>query len=81
MYSSVAYALVKDALTHDGPGSLERIDLKSECLKFVADGLGLTDVLATEGSLIVALAAIVGYLPKTTKEAAIASYAAKDVPV
>lgn len=80
MYSSVAYALVKDALTHPGPGSLDRINLTAECLKFAADGLGLSDVLATEGSLIVALVTLVGYLPKVTKEAAIASYALKDVP-
>ena len=64
-----------DALTHDGPGQLSRIDLDTECGKIVPEGLTYTDLLATEALIPEALALIIGYDNKTREEPAIRSYA------
>jgi len=48
LYNPLAFALAKDALTHNRPGNLSRIDVVSEFQKIVADGLGLPDLLASE---------------------------------
>ena len=41
-------SLIKDALTHDGPASIERIpDWNDACSELAARGLGLQDVIAT----------------------------------
>lgn len=80
LYSSLAFALAKDALTNDGPGNLARLNLTGECLKGVADGLDLQDVLQTEEAALVALLGIIGYPQKVSAEPAIASYAQKDAP-
>lgn len=47
LYNPLTYALVVDALTHDGPGSFERVG-KAPCQDITAPGLSLDDVLATE---------------------------------
>jgi len=69
LYNPLAFALAKDALTHDGPGPLSRIDVVSECQKIVADGLGLPDLLATEGDIVIAAYEIIAY-PNQTYRAA-----------
>lgn len=38
LISSVGYALAVDALTHDGPGELSRINTTQECERFAPDG-------------------------------------------
>lgn len=75
LYNPVGYALAVDALTHDGPGQLSRIDLDSECGKIVPEGLTYTDLLATEALIPEALALIIGYDNKTREEPAIRTYA------
>lgn len=73
LYNPIAYALAVDALTHDGPGQTSRIDLEKECLKAVPDGLGITDVLATEALIPTALVKLLSYIPKIKDEPAIKS--------
>lgn len=75
LYNPVGYALVIDALTHDGPGNASRIDLKTECDKIVPDGLSAVDVLATEALIPNCLMKILEYHPKITTEPPIRSYA------
>lgn len=76
IYNALAYALAIDALTHDGPGRLDRIDIRSECAKFAADGLSLPDILATEGLIPLAGGNILAYMPKVAEEPPIKAYAA-----
>lgn len=75
LYNPVGYALVIDALTHDGPGNASRIDLNIECDKVVPDGLSFVDVLATEALIPNCLIHILEYQPKTNSEPPIRSYA------
>ncbi|KAJ5502077.1 hypothetical protein N7463_004951 [Penicillium fimorum] len=44
----LAYALFVDALVHDGPGRLERIDLTAVCGESIAPGLNVYDFLGME---------------------------------
>jgi len=71
----VTWALVQDALKHDGPGSIERIDVETECRKVVADGLGVDDVLDTVMLLVRAFVQIVMYPGKRFSEPKIMEYA------
>ncbi|QSZ34347.1 hypothetical protein DSL72_005938, partial [Monilinia vaccinii-corymbosi] len=73
MYNPVAYALVKDALLHDGPGSLDRV--RDQCMNIVAPGLGLLDVIDTEASIPESLLNTYLYLDKVFSEPEIRSYA------
>lgn len=73
LFNPVAYALVVDALTNNGPGNFERV--KGQCVNVVAPGLGLDDVIATEALIPVAFVNILLYQPKVTTEPAIMGYA------
>jgi hypothetical protein len=53
LVNPVAYALFVDAMTHDGPGQLSRIDLDTVCDQLVPPGLGLEDLLGTEAVTVV----------------------------
>lgn len=75
LYNPVGYALAVDALTHEGPGQLSRIDLDTECGRIVPDGLTYTDLLATEALIPEALVLILSYDDKTRDEPEIRSYA------
>lgn len=75
LYNPVGYALVVDALTHNGPGNASRIDLNTECDKIVPDGMSLVDVLATEALIPDCLRHILEYQPKTINEPPIKAYA------
>ncbi|GAO47542.1 alpha/beta-hydrolase [Saitoella complicata NRRL Y-17804] len=55
LYNPISFALIRDALTHDGPGDSSRIDLATLCDLVAADGLSLNDVLATEGLIPLAV--------------------------
>jgi hypothetical protein len=80
-YNPLAFALAKDALTHDGPGDLSSIDVVSECQKIVADGLGLPDLLATEGAIVIAALEIAAaYVNGSYTEPPIMGYDQKDTP-
>lgn len=67
----IGYALLVDALTHDGPGQLSRINLGATCKNLLSPGLGLTDLLATQNNLLIAGAQLLLYSPKTLAEPAI----------
>lgn len=75
LYSPLMYALTIDALTHDGPGRIERLDLATVCSQFVAPGLSLADVLATEGLIPLALLNILLYPGKVQNEPPVMQYA------
>ncbi|KAG0156758.1 hypothetical protein PDIDSM_3939 [Penicillium digitatum] len=48
LVNPLAYALFVDALVHEGPGRLERIDLDAVCGESLAPGLDVDDVLGME---------------------------------
>ena len=75
LFNPVAVALALDALQHDGPGELSRVDLKSVCGKYVADGLVFEDALLTEGLIPLAGYYLITYLPKNFTEPTIRDYA------
>lgn len=74
--SPVTWALITDAMTHDGPGDTSRIDgLKLKvCNQLLAPALDLDDGLGTEGLLIVAGAEILTYDEKSTDEPPLMPY-------
>ncbi|KAH8681911.1 hypothetical protein BX600DRAFT_32636 [Xylariales sp. PMI_506] len=74
LYASLTYALIVDALTHDGPGDLSRIDLNSVCAQYAAPGLTLVDTLATIALIPIALAEILAYPDKSTAEPQLMAY-------
>ena len=73
LYNPVAYALVVDALQHNGPGSFDRV--KGQCGSVVAPGISLTDVIETEALIPLAVLNIFNYLPKVVQEPGIKGYA------
>ena len=80
LYNPPEFALAKDALPHDGPGSLSTIEVVSEYQKILADGLGVFDVLTTEGDIVVAAYKFTAYPNQTYTEPPIIAYAQKDIP-
>lgn len=75
LYNPIGYALAVDALTHDGPGQLERLDLQQECSRFASPGLSMRELLLTEGLIPILLAGSLAYFPKAANEPAIMAYA------
>ncbi|KAL1861914.1 hypothetical protein Plec18170_000738 [Paecilomyces lecythidis] len=75
LYNPVSWALVVDAISHDGPGDPSRLNLDEICSQTIPPQLQLDDVFGTEGLLLVAVAEILGYGNRATSEPAIASYA------
>lgn len=71
----LAFALAKDALTHEGPGETSRLDLDEVCSGYLAPGLGLEDFLITENAILIAALALGLYLPKVLEEPEIMDYA------
>jgi hypothetical protein len=71
----LSFALAKDALTHEGPGKISRLDLGTVCASSLAPGLGLEDLLITENAIVIAGISLVTYLPKVKQEPAIKEYA------
>jgi hypothetical protein len=61
LVNPLAWALAVDALTHDGPGDLSRIDLDTVCGQFLPPGLTLEDFLGTEATLVLAAVNIIEY--------------------
>lgn len=78
--NALAFALVKDALTNDGPGQLSRVNVTLECSRFAAPGLGLQDVLDTYAQIVIAAFSIIAVEPKVATEPPIMAYAQKDIP-
>lgn len=75
LYNPLAFALVKDAMMHDGPGQVSRLNLKEVCSTYLAPGLGLDDLLVTENSILLGGFAMFLYQPKPFQEPSIKSYA------
>lgn len=78
LINPLSFALAKDALIHDGPGKISRLDLGTVCASSLAPGLGLEDLLITENSILIAGITLVTYLPKVKQEPAIMEYALKE---
>lgn len=68
LVNPLGYALLVDALTHDGPGQLSRINVEEACSTILSPGLGLGDLLATQNNLLIAGAQLLLYNPKTIIE-------------
>lgn len=75
LYNSLAWALAADALNNPGPGDPTRLNLIQVCSELIASQENLEDVLGTEGLLLIAMAEIGQYQPKTSSEPPTASYA------
>ncbi|KAK6073994.1 hypothetical protein SCUP234_04857 [Seiridium cupressi] len=76
LYNPLTYALVVDALTHDGPGDVNRLESLAEvCAPYVAPGLDLVDVLETAGLIPIAALLLLAYPEKLLTEPALMGYA------
>lgn len=75
LYNPLSWALAADALRHEGPGDVSRIDVEKVCADLIAPQLGLDDLLGSEGLLLVAVAEQLAYFPKAFNEPAVADYA------
>ncbi|RDW93258.1 putative lipase [Aspergillus mulundensis] len=75
LYNPLSWALAADALRHDGPGDVSRIDTERVCADIIAPQLGVDDLLGSEGLLLVAVAEQMVFDQKPFKEGPIASYA------
>ncbi|KFY31732.1 hypothetical protein V493_00814 [Pseudogymnoascus sp. VKM F-4281 (FW-2241)] len=72
LYNAVAWALIEDALNHDGPGSRSRLDLPKLCFALAAPGL---NVIQGQSILATAIPNILAYKTHVFNEPAIAAYA------
>lgn len=54
LYNPLGYYLLVDALSHEGPGQSERLDLGAVCNNYLTPGLDLADLLLTETWLLTA---------------------------
>ncbi|KAI1274861.1 hypothetical protein F5Y07DRAFT_400932 [Xylaria sp. FL0933] len=77
LFNPLTAAMVVDALTHAGPGSLNRVDLSSVCADYVAPGLTLEDAIATAGEIVAAAVRLLAYFPKIVVEPTIMTYTSK----
>lgn len=68
LYNPLGYALMVDALSHDGPGKADRLDLDAVCENYFTPGLDVTDFLLTENSILIAGVAILTYPNKVFDE-------------
>jgi hypothetical protein len=55
---------------------MDRLDLPSVCDSYLAPGLGLEDFLITENAVVIAVIALLTYLPKVFDEPPIMEYTA-----
>lgn len=76
LFNALTWALVEDALLHEGPGDVARIDLKTVCGQVAAEGLSFENVLATQILLAEAFVNILEYPVKVTVEPPVMAYAA-----
>lgn len=76
LVNPVAWALVIDTLTHEGPGQVSRIDLDTPvCGQFLPPGLTIDDFLGTEATNVVAVLDVLKYRSWTSEEPPIITYA------
>ncbi|GAB7352033.1 hypothetical protein MBLNU459_g2547t1 [Dothideomycetes sp. NU459] len=76
LLNPITWALIEDALTHDGPGRTSRLDLSTVCNEVLAPGLTGSDLIATIGLIPQIILDILLYEPKVAAEPPIMSYAA-----
>ena len=76
LYNPLSFALLKDALAHNGTGQPSRLDLNSVCSDYLTPQLTLSDFLLTENSILISGLTILTYPNKVTQEPPIKSYAA-----
>jgi hypothetical protein len=77
LYNPLAFALAKDAITHDGPGDLSRVQLSEVCSTYQTSGLELEDLLITENTVPIGVLNLLLYTPKPSTEPKIKDYAKK----
>ncbi|KAH7025020.1 uncharacterized protein B0I36DRAFT_424657 [Microdochium trichocladiopsis] len=77
LVNPLAFAMAKDALTHEGPGQLARVEggLDEVCKPYLAPGLGLDELLLTENAVLIAVLSLILYPEKVAAEPALKSYA------
>lgn len=75
LVNPVAWALVVDALTHDGPGQASRIDRNTVCGQFLPPGLTIDDFLGTEATNVLAIVDVLEFGSWTSQEPPIMPYA------
>lgn len=75
LYNPLAGALAVDALANGGPGQVSRINVQETCAQLTTPGLGLSDVLQTESTIVIAAVNILTYPQKVNEEPPIMSYA------
>lgn len=73
LYNPLGFALLKDALAHDGVGQTSRLDLGSVCSTYLTQGLDLADFLITENAIAIAGVGILLYPDPVATEPAIKS--------
>jgi hypothetical protein len=78
LYNGVAWALTKDAILNGGPARIDRIDLRSVSMQFMAPGLTLHDVNMTLALIPVAGANILKFFPKHFAETPLPAYVAAE---
>jgi len=78
----LTFALAKDALTHDGPGQLSRVEggLDQVCKPYLAPGLELDDLLLTENAALIAGLSLLLYPNKVPSEPSLKAYATSGTP-
>lgn len=77
LYNPLAGALAVDALMNGGPGQVSRINVQKTCAQLTTPGLGLSDVLLTESTIVIAAVNILTFPQKVNTEPPIMSYAAQ----
>ncbi|KAJ1336183.1 hypothetical protein MN608_02931 [Microdochium nivale] len=76
LWGAPLQALIRDALTHDGPADISRIPTwKSECSKLAADGLSLQNVIGTASIGPITVASWLLYPKRVFSEPSLPAYA------
>lgn len=75
LYNPLTWKLAVDAIMHDGPARISRLDLPKVCGEVLAPELEMEDLFGTEGLLLVAAAELVSYQPQAVGEPPIRGYA------
>lgn len=75
IYNPVAWALTKDAIVNGGPAQLERIDLRTTSMAFLAPGLTIVDIELTLAQAVPVFTSMLRFLPKHFHEPPLPAYA------
>jgi hypothetical protein len=75
LYHPLTIALVIDALSHEGPGDLGRLDLNEVCSNYVAPELTVADAVDTAAQIVTAAIRLLAYQPRLTEEPTLMPYA------